>query len=84
MTSLFITKTFIVFEIEHINDDRFLLCTDGLTDLVPDDEILRIIRNGNDPKNLCKQLVSEANKRGGHDNITVSLIFVNKLDEKTQ
>jgi protein phosphatase len=73
-----------VFEIEHINDDRFLLCTDGLTDLVPDDEILRIIKNGNDPESLCQQLVSEANKRGGHDNTTVSLIFVNKSDEKKQ
>jgi serine/threonine protein phosphatase PrpC len=73
-----------VFEIEHINDDRFLLCTDGLTDLVPDEEILRIIKNGNDPENLCQQLVSEANKRGGHDNTTVSLIFLNKSDEKEQ
>ncbi len=73
-----------VFEIEPMNNDRFLLCTDGLTDTVSDDEILRIINNGDDPEHLCQQLVQEANKRGGNDNITVSLIFVNKLDNERQ
>jgi len=67
-----------VFEIEHINNDRFLLCTDGLTDLVSDNEILRIIKNGDDPEHICQQLISEANKSGGNDNITVSLICLNK------
>jgi len=67
-----------VFEIEHVDNDRFLLCTDGLTDLVSDNEILNIIKNGNDPEYICQQLISEANKRGGNDNITVSLISVNK------
>jgi len=72
-----------VFEIEHVDNDRFLLCTDGLTDLVSDNEILNIIKNGNDPEYICQQLISEANKRGGTDNITVSLICVNKEpDEK--
>ena len=71
-----------VFEIEHINNDRFLLCTDGLTDLVPEDDILSIIKNGDDPESLCRELIAEANKRGGHDNTTVSLIFLNKDDEK--
>jgi serine/threonine protein phosphatase PrpC len=71
-----------VFEIEPMNNDRFLLCTDGLTDLISDEEILAVVKNGDDPKLLCQQLVSEANKRGGHDNITVSLIFVNKQDER--
>jgi len=72
-----------VFEIEHVDNDRFLLCTDGLTDLVSDNEILNIIKNGNDPEYICQQLISEANKRGGNDNITVSLISVDKeSDEK--
>ena len=72
-----------VFEIEHIDNDRFLLCTDGLTDLVSDNEILNIIKNGNDSEHICQQLISEANKRGGNDNTTVSLIRINKeSDEK--
>ena len=73
-----------VFEIEHIDNDRFLLCTDGLTDLVSDNEILNIIKNGNDPEHTCQQLISEANKRGGNDNITVSLICVNKESNEKQ
>jgi protein phosphatase len=67
-----------IFEIEHIDNDGFLLCTDGLTDLVSDNEIQNIINNGNDPEHICQQLISEANKRGGNDNITVSLICLKK------
>ncbi|RLB28194.1 MAG: Stp1/IreP family PP2C-type Ser/Thr phosphatase [Deltaproteobacteria bacterium] len=73
-----------IFEVEPMNNDRFLLCTDGLTDHVSDDKILRIIRNGDDPEHLCQQLVSEANERGGNDNISVSLIFVDRLDGERQ
>ena len=71
-----------VFEIEPMNNDRFLLCTDGLTDLVSDDEIFEIIKNGDDPEDLCQQLVSEANKRGAHDNVTVSLILADEIDDE--
>jgi serine/threonine protein phosphatase PrpC len=71
-----------VFEIEPVENDRFLLCTDGLTDLLSDEEILTVVKNGDDPEHLCHRLVSEANERGGHDNITVSLIFVNKQDDE--
>jgi serine/threonine protein phosphatase PrpC len=73
-----------VFEVEPMNNDGFLLCTDGLTDHVSDDEILRIIKNGDDPDHLCQKLVSEANNRGGNDNITVSLIFLDRLDRERQ
>jgi len=71
-----------VFEIETMADDCFLLCTDGLTDLVTDKEMLEIIKQGGDQEYLCRELISEANKRGGIDNITVSLIFLNKLAAK--
>lgn len=73
-----------VFEIEPVNNDRFLLCTDGLTDLVSEDEILEIIKNGDDPADLCQQLVSEANKRGGHDNVTVALISADEVYDERQ
>jgi PPM family protein phosphatase len=53
--------------------DRLMLCTDGLTDLVVDQEISDILRAQNlDP--LPAQLVDLANQRGGHDNITVVLM----------
>ena len=57
-----------VFEIEPSDNDRFVLCSDGLTDLVSDEEILQMALNENDPENLCSQFVEKALKRGGHDN----------------
>ncbi len=50
--------------------DRLLLCTDGLTDLVPDREILDVLRT-RELKQGPSLLVDLANQRGGHDNITV-------------
>jgi serine/threonine protein phosphatase PrpC len=73
-----------VFEIEPKNNDRFLLCTDGLTDLVSDKEILEIVKNGEDPEHLCRQLIVKANGMGGNDNVTASLVFVNNLEEEKQ
>ena len=51
--------------------DAVLLCSDGLTNMVADDEILRILRTESDPKRACELLVAQANERGGNDNITV-------------
>jgi serine/threonine protein phosphatase PrpC len=53
--------------------DQVLICSDGLTDLVSDEEILGILqaRNGDQALNT---LVDLANSRGGHDNITVVLL----------
>jgi len=58
--------------------DTLLICTDGLTDLVWDDEILRLILTRNTLKSAAEDLVAQANERGGHDNITVVLIGVPK------
>ena len=54
--------------------ESILLCTDGLTDMLEDKEIEEIIKNNPDPKEACKALIEEANKKGGKDNITVILI----------
>ncbi len=58
--------------------DIILMCTDGLTDLIWDDEILRLIATRNSLKSAAEDLVARANERGGHDNITVILIGVPK------
>jgi protein phosphatase len=60
--------------------DRLLICTDGLTDMVWDDEILRIILTRNSLESASEDLIARANERGGHDNITVILIDVPSLD----
>jgi serine/threonine protein phosphatase PrpC len=60
--------------------DTILMCTDGLTDMVWDDEILRLIVTRNSLKSAAEDLIAQANERGGHDNITVVLIGVPRLD----
>jgi serine/threonine protein phosphatase PrpC len=56
-------------------DDVLLLCSDGLTTMIPDDEIARMLReNGADIEEAAGVLVEAANARGGEDNITVLLL----------
>lgn len=58
--------------------DILLMCSDGLTDLVWDDEILRVLTTRSGLKSAAEDLVAQANERGGHDNITVILLAVPK------
>ena len=61
--------------------DTILMTTDGLTDLVWDDEIQVLIRSKRDLKSAAEALVSLANERGGHDNITVVLLAMPRVEE---
>lgn len=62
-------------EIDTKPGDLLLLCTDGLYNLVKDEEILQeVLNNGNDLKISVNQLVKTALDRGGMDNITVVLV----------
>ncbi|NIS60052.1 MAG: Stp1/IreP family PP2C-type Ser/Thr phosphatase [Proteobacteria bacterium] len=66
-----------------LDRDKILLCTDGLTNMVRDEEILQmILRNGDDPQKACEGLVDVANGRGGMDNITVILLYCEKNEQK--
>jgi PPM family protein phosphatase len=58
-----------------LTGDILLLCSDGLHDLVSDDEIGKMARQG-EPGEACKQLIETAKSRGGHDNITVQIVKV--------
>ena len=55
-------------------DDRIMLCTDGLTDMVADRDIAGILTAEADPQTACRSLVAAANRAGGHDNITALII----------
>jgi hypothetical protein len=55
-------------------DDRLLLCTDGLTDPVPDVEVGRVLGEDTPPLDTAQALVALANARGGPDNITVVVL----------
>ena len=56
--------------------DTLVICSDGLTDLVWNDEIAETIRAKPTLKTAAQELIDTANQRGGHDNITIVLINV--------
>ena len=62
------------FETKVEQGDTILLCTDGLTNMVEDEEIKRIILGQRDIVEKTESLVAAANRNGGTDNITVLLI----------
>jgi serine/threonine protein phosphatase PrpC len=66
--------------IELEEGDCLVLCTDGLTNLVEDQEILSAIHNTADLQKACNKLVDTARKRGGHDNITIVAAEIGTLE----
>ena len=54
--------------------DLVLLCSDGLTNMITDQEILRIVRSTQTLEDAARKLVDTANQNGGSDNISVILI----------
>lgn len=54
-------------------NDRILVCCDGLTSYVEDEELKEIVSEALTPKRACEELVKLANERGGSDNISVVL-----------
>lgn len=62
------------FEYRLANEDIVLMCSDGLSNMVSDTEILDIVRRERNLKKAAEALVNTANERGGKDNITVLLI----------
>ncbi|MGK3991521.1 Stp1/IreP family PP2C-type Ser/Thr phosphatase [Sorangium sp. So ce136] len=51
--------------------DTLMLCSDGLSGMVRNEEIREVLRTVDDPIEACKVLTDRANQAGGHDNITV-------------
>ncbi len=65
------------FEVELEEGDIVLMCSDGLTNMLDDDTIEKIIReNADDPKTSAETLVKQANLSGGKDNIAVIIVKV--------
>ncbi len=58
------------------NEDLILLCTDGLTNMVDDNEIKEVLLKRKDIQIACEDLVELANDNGGYDNITVMAIKI--------
>jgi len=56
--------------------NTLLLCSDGLWEMVRDNEIKDIIAKNHNPQTACKRLVQVANEKGGNDNISVIIVKV--------
>lgn len=65
------------FQEQLMPGDYVLLCSDGLTDMLTDDEILAIILDNNEVSQISQGLVRQALDRGGYDNITLILLRLN-------
>jgi protein phosphatase len=52
-------------------DDRLLLCTDGLTEHLTDDDIRQVLIRASSARGACRTFVDTALERGGTDNVTV-------------
>src|SRR5687768_6755617 len=64
------------FTIPALPGDLFLLCSDGLTDMISDREISSVLDGENDLDASARALVAAANDGGGEDNITVVLFQI--------
>ncbi|HJQ33975.1 MAG TPA: Stp1/IreP family PP2C-type Ser/Thr phosphatase [Pyrinomonadaceae bacterium] len=56
--------------------DKYLLCSDGLYDLVRDEEIAAVLTESKDIHAAGERLIALAKERGGHDNITVGILAI--------
>ncbi|KPU43974.1 serine/threonine phosphatase stp [Oxobacter pfennigii] len=60
--------------------DAVLLCTDGLSNMVCDNDIEEVLKNSSDAYDAVKKLTDMANEAGGHDNITVIVAKADSTD----
>jgi protein phosphatase len=63
-------------EVPVRSGDRFLLCSDGLTGMVPDEDLFARFKSEDGLETTVRQLIDVANDRGGVDNITAILVEV--------
>lgn len=60
--------------------DVILLASDGLTGMLEDDQLAKILKNNGEPTEWVDKMISDANRRGGLDNITVIVVRVDSVD----
>jgi protein phosphatase len=70
-----------VWELPPTAGERFVVCSDGLSNELDDDEILLVTREHADPQVVAEQLVAAAVQAGGHDNVSVVVVAVDPDDE---
>ena len=67
-----------VTQVQPVQSERYLLCSDGLFSVVPDDQIAALLGTPGVPlEDVCQKLIDAANAAGGPDNITALVLEVN-------
>ena len=69
----------VVVDLQHddpTDGDVYVLCSDGLSGMIPDEEIQRIVTSSNNIGEACRKLIEKANEHGGEDNITAVLVKI--------
>lgn len=67
-----------IIELKPQAGDFLCLCSDGLSGMVDDSTIMKIIRNASTPQMACDELVKTANAAGGQDNVSVIVVKISK------
>lgn len=62
--------------------DKYLLASDGLTGMLEDSDLQDVLRANPEPQAVVDVLITEANRRGGLDNITAIVVRVDAIDER--
>lgn len=65
-----------VYEMQPLSGDLILMCSDGLTDMLDDEEIHEAVLQGGDLAEICNRLIEMANERGGLDNVTAVVLLL--------
>lgn len=68
----------VIDDLEVKNGDIFIMCSDGLNNMVPDDVIREYSLSQGSPKELVDELIKLANEKGGTDNITIQAVQLGK------
>lgn len=71
-----------IYEIDVATGDKLLLCSDGLSSMITNEQIEAVMRRTADPQRCAAQLVNEAIAAGGYDNVTVIVADVTGQAEK--
>ena len=77
----------VVVDLQHDSPedgDVYVLCSDGLSGMIVDEEIQRIITGANNIGEACRKLIEKANEHGGEDNITAVLIKIEELQDTVE
>jgi len=77
----------VVVDLQHDDPtpgDIYVLCSDGLSGMVADDDIQKIVGSSGDIREACKKLIQKANESGGEDNATVVLIKIEEAPDNAE